>query len=228
MSGRATGLFGCSNSSSEPMSNPAPAIAALCPCRGGSRRDRGPQRREPFLPPGKASPAADVLEEHQPPAGTEHAVALGERAGRVGDRAQHQRGHHHVEALVGEGQHLGGGAAQLDGHERHRRLGGQAGAHGRVGLAGDELAGVTVVGQVRRRCPRRARAPHRRGRRATRRGAGRASRARAGAAARRTAPRTRGGLSRGCYRAAPRAVRRTSTRRGWWPARTAACPAARR
>jgi hypothetical protein len=59
-----------------------------------------------------------------------------------------QRGHHHVEARAGERQRLGRGVGQLDRNRGGGQLGGQALAHRRVGLAGDDLARLPVEGQV--------------------------------------------------------------------------------
>jgi hypothetical protein len=59
---------------------------------------------------------------------------------RVGDRAQHQAGHHHVDGAVGGGQRLGGAGHDPD---RNRRLPGcglRQAAQVRFGLYGQDLA----------------------------------------------------------------------------------------
>jgi hypothetical protein len=51
--------------------------------------------------------AADVVVESQLAAGAKHSAHLGQGGLLVGDRAQHQRGHHSVEGPILEGQLLG-------------------------------------------------------------------------------------------------------------------------
>jgi hypothetical protein len=63
-----------------------------------------------------------VLVEAQPPARTQHPTDLGQGLVRVGDRAQHQAGHHRVDGAVGGGQRLGDPVGHPD---RHRRLPGR-------------------------------------------------------------------------------------------------------
>ena len=60
--------------------------------------------REPFLPAGRATLAAHVLEENQLPVGLQHPARLRQHCGRIRDRAKHERGHDDVERLVGIGE----------------------------------------------------------------------------------------------------------------------------
>jgi hypothetical protein len=49
-----------------------------------------------------------VLVAAQPSAQAQHPAGLGQGLVQVGDRTQHQAGHHHVDGAVGDGQGLGG------------------------------------------------------------------------------------------------------------------------
>jgi len=78
---------------------------------------------QPVLPAGQPRIAGPhVLVEAQPPARAQHPTDLGQGLVRVGDRAQHQAGHHRVDGAVGGGQRLGGAGHDLD---RDRRLAGR-------------------------------------------------------------------------------------------------------
>ena len=96
-----------------------------------------PGALQPVLPAGQAGILGPhVLVEAQPSARAQHPTGLGQGLVQVGDRAQHQAGHHHVDGAVGGGQGLGGARQDPD---RNRRLPGRG--HGLAAQVGFWLYG---------------------------------------------------------------------------------------
>ena len=118
---------------SPPVSNPAAAMASTVR-RFGSQpeasHDHGFAIRSWNRP--ISTVAADMLEDHQPAAGCEHAADLAEGSGHVVDRAQHQPDVYRVETVVREWNRLAdpiddvdrnaATASQSRSHSAHRRL----------------------------------------------------------------------------------------------------------
>jgi len=120
-------------------------LAQLEP-RGGDRRDavavavaavaeEAPGLFQPVLPARQPLLAAHVLDEEQLTTGLEDPCGLGERRARVGHRAEHQREHRGIEAVVVERQAFGAGFVEEAERDCVHGL-----PHGLQNLAGAVLA----------------------------------------------------------------------------------------
>lgn len=110
-----------------------------------------PKRRDAVLPAREPAVCADVLEHDQPPARSQHAPCLGERAVGIRDGAQRARVDDGVEARVGVGQRFRGRTGQLDRRADLIELGGHPPAHRRIRLRGDHARRPAEVRQARPR-----------------------------------------------------------------------------
>jgi hypothetical protein len=78
------------------------------------RKAHGQRLQQPFDHANGTHRAADVLEQQQVPSRPQHAPRLGDRPARIRDRAQPQRAHHRVKALVGKLERLRVTDAKID------------------------------------------------------------------------------------------------------------------
>ena len=108
-----------------------------------------PERLDAVLPAGGPALGAHVLDKEQPPIRAEDAPDLAQSRPLIGDRAQHERRDHRVEARVREGQLLGPCLGDLYGEGDRLQPGPQPPPHEGVGLDDNQPRDVAVVGEVR-------------------------------------------------------------------------------